>query len=107
MHCVRTAWVDKDLGQTSGLASTNLTPYTFTDVDDTRPDNEPPALITQTMLRGIEWEARNVVGVDGIPNKTTSCVRIETDHKEKCEVVSVPKGFEALVFDLLMGCGVH
>jgi len=107
VHCLRTAWVDKDLGQTSGPARTNLTPYTFSNIDDTGPDDEPPALIAQTMLRGIEWEARDVVGVDGISDETTSCMCIETDHKEECEVMSIPKGFEALVSDLLMGGGVH
>jgi hypothetical protein len=59
------------------------------------------------MLCGIEWKARDVVRVDGISDKTTSCVGIESKHEEECEMVSVPKGLEALVPDLPLGGGVH
>lgn len=99
--------MDKDLGQTSGPARTNFTPYTFSKVNDTRPDDEPPTQITKAVLRGIEWEARDVVRVDGITDETTSGVGVETEHEEECKVVSIPKGFKALVSDLLVGSRVH
>ena len=107
MHRVPTAWVDKDFGQTSGPACTNFAPYTFSKVNDTRIDYEPPAKITKAVLRGIEWEGRDVVRVDGIADETTSRMGVETDHEEKCKMVSIPKGFKALVSDLPVGSGVH
>lgn len=34
-------------------------------------------------------------------------MRIESEEKEECEVVSVPKSLEALVTDFVVGGGVH
>lgn len=99
--------MDKDLGQTSGPACTNFAPYTFSEVNDTRPDNEPPAQITKAVLRGIEWEALDVVRVDRITDETTSRMGVKTEHEKECKVVGIPKGFEALVSDLLVGSSVH
>lgn len=31
----------------------------------------------------------------------------KADHEEECQMMSIPKGFEALLTDLLMGRGVH
>jgi len=99
--------MNKDLGQTSCPTCTDFTPYTFSKVNDTRPDDKPPAQITEAVLCGVEGEARDVVRVDGITDETTSRMSIETKHEEERKVVSIPKGFEALVSDLLVGSSVH
>ena len=59
------------------------------------------------MFGRVEGESRNVVGIDGVSDKTASSVGVESDHEEKCEVVGVPKCLEALAADLVVSGCVH
>lgn len=99
--------MNKDLGQAGGPACANLTPYTLAEVDDTRPDGEPPAEVAEAVLSGIEGECRDVVRIGCIAHEASSCVCVEAEHEKESEVVGVPKSFEALLSDLLVGSGVH
>lgn len=57
------------------------------------------------MIGRVERERGNVVWIDGIADKATGSVCVETDEEEEGEVVSVPKGLEALVADFVVsGC---
>lgn len=59
-----TTWVDENLGQTGSSSGTDFTPHSFTKVDDTRPDDEPPTQISQAMFGGIEREGRDVIRIN-------------------------------------------
>ena len=59
------------------------------------------------MFRGVERESIDIIRISRITNKASSRMRIETDHKEKCKVVRVPKCFKALVANLVVGSSVH
>lgn len=99
--------MNEHLRETGRAPRTNLTVDTLSEVDDSRPDGEPPALITKAVLGAVEGEARDVVGVCRIAHETSSSMGIEADHEEECEVVGVPKGLKALVPDLVVGGRVH
>lgn len=59
------------------------------------------------MFGRVERECRDKIRVDGVSDETSSGMGVESDHKEKCEVVGVPKRFEALAADLVMSGRVH
>ena len=59
------------------------------------------------MFGRVEGESRNVIGIDGVSDKTASSVSVESDHEEKCEVMSVPKCLEALTADLVVSGRIH
>lgn len=59
------------------------------------------------MFGGIERESANVVRIHGISHETASGMGIQTNHEEECEMMSVPKRFEALLADFVVGGGVH
>ena len=59
------------------------------------------------MFGRVERECRDIIWVDGVSDETPSGVGVESDHEEKCEVVGVPKGFEALAADLVVSGRVH
>ena len=99
--------MNQDLGEFRCATTTDLTVYTFTEVENTRPDNEPPGLITETVLSRVEGEGKSVVGIHGVTYETTSCMSVESDHEEECQVMGVPESLEALVTDLVVGSGVH
>ena len=59
------------------------------------------------MLGRVEGESWDVIGVHGVSDETASCVGVKSDHEEKCEVVGVPEGLEALTANLVVGGRVH
>ena len=59
------------------------------------------------MFGRVERECRSIIWVDGVSDETSSGVGVQSDHEEKCEVMGVPKRFEALPADLVMGGRVH
>lgn len=59
------------------------------------------------MLCRIERERGDVVWVGTITDEASSCVTVQADHEEECEMVRVPEGLKALCTDLVMGSGVH
>ena len=102
-----TARVDQDLGQTSGSASANFTPDTLSKIDDTRPDSEPPAEISETVLSRVEREGLDVVRINGIPNEATGRVSVKAKHEEESKMMRVPESLEALGADFVVSSGVH
>jgi len=59
------------------------------------------------VLSRVEGEGRDVVGINGVTDETSSRVRVETEHEEEGEMMGVPKRLKALVANLLAGRGVH
>ena len=99
--------MDKKLGQPCCSSRTDLTINPLPEIDDTRPDNEPPTLITKAVLRGIEGESRNVIRVGRITNEAAGRVSVQTYHEKEREVVCVPEGLETLIADLVVGGCIH
>jgi len=105
LHCATR--MDEDLREPGGLPCPDFPPHSFTKVKDSGPDDKPPAEVSKTMLRRVEGEGRNIIGIDAVSDKTASGMRVKGDHEEKCEVVSIPKCLEALAADLVVSGGVH
>ena len=99
--------MDKDLRQTSCTPGANLTPNPLSKVDDAGPDGEPPALVPEAVIGGVEREDVRVRRVGGVADEASGGMGVETDHEEEREVVRVPEGLEALVADLVVGRGIH
>ena len=78
-----TARVNKKLRKTRGTTRADLPPYTLAEVDDTRPDCEPPALIPKTVLGRVEWERLDVIRASRVAHEASSSMRIQTDHEEE------------------------
>ena len=102
-----TTGVDQDLGQTGSPPSPDFPPDPLTEVDDTGPNGEAPALVTQAVISDVEGEDVRVMRVGTVADEATSCVGVEANHEEECEVVSVPECLETLVPDLVMSSCVH
>lgn len=99
--------MDENLGKAGGSACTVFPVDSFTKVEDTRPNNKPPAEVTNTMTSRIEGEGRNEVRVNAITDEATSGMGVNADHKKEGKVVSVPKSLEALIANLVVGSCVH
>ncbi len=102
-----TTGVHENLGEAGCTSSPNLPENPLTEIDDTRPDGEPPALISETVFCRIERETRDVVGISGVTDEASGGMTIKTDHEEERKVVSVPEGLKALVTNLVVCGGVH
>lgn len=102
-----TTGMDKDLRKPSGLPRPNLPPHPLTEIEDSGPDDKPPAEVSKTVLGRVEGKSWDVIGVDGVSYETAGGVGVKGDHEEKCEVVGIPERFEALAADLVMGGCVH
>jgi hypothetical protein len=59
------------------------------------------------MLSGVEGEGWDVVWIEGIADEATGSVRVESEEEEEGEVVSVPKGLEALVTNFAVSGRVY
>jgi hypothetical protein len=99
--------MNKDFGELSRPPASVFPVNSLEEVGDTGPDNISPAQVTKTMFGRVEGEGRDVVRIDGITDETASSVGVESNHEEKCEVVSIPERFEALVANLVVGGGIH
>jgi hypothetical protein len=99
--------MDENLGKTGGSSSSVFPIYTFTKVDDTWPDNEPPAEVTDTVACIVEREGWLEVRFDTIADEAASGMCVDTDHEEEREVMCIPESLEALVANLMVGGGVH
>ena len=99
--------MNQDLGKTGSTTSTDFTPDTLAKVDDTRPDDEPPAEVADTVTGVVEGETGLKIRFHGVTDEATSSVRVDADHEEECEVVSVPEDLESLLADGVVGRGVH
>ena len=99
--------MNKDLGQPSGTTSPDFSVNSFSEINNTRPHDESPTLITQTVLGGVKGEHGDVVGVGGVTNEASSGMGIKTDHEEESKVMGIPERLETLVANLVVGSGIH
>lgn len=99
--------MNENLRQTSCTPGANLTPNPLSEVNEARPDGEPPTLVSKTVVRRVEGKHGNVGGTRSVANETSSGMAIETEHEEEREVVRIPEGLEALVADLVVRRGIH
>lgn len=99
--------VNENFGQLCCSPGTKLSVHPFTKIQNSRPDGEPPALVSKAVVRRVEWERASVVGIYGVANETTSGMGIKADEEEERKMMSVPKNFEILVADLVVCGGIH
>lgn len=102
-----TARMDENFRQASGTSCPDFPPDTLAEIEDTGPNDESPALITQAMFSRVKWEGSDVIGVGGVTDEATSGMGVKTDHEEECKMVGIPECFEALCADLVVGGRVH
>lgn len=76
--------------------------YAFCNIGESWPNGEPPALVTETVMSGVEGKGRDVVGIDGVADKAAGRVRVEGDEEEEGEMVGVPERLEGLATDCVM-----
>lgn len=99
--------MNQKLGQPRGSSGTNLAVYPLSEIDDTRPNDESPTLITEAVLCGIVREGRYVVRVGRIADETASRMGIQANHEKECEMVCIPESFKTLGANLVMSGRVH
>jgi hypothetical protein len=99
--------VDKDLGKLSRTAGADLPPDTLEEVDDTGPDDVAPRKIANADIGVVEGEGTGERWQGHTTNEASSGVRVEADHEEERQVVSVPERLKALLANFCMGGTVH
>ena len=99
--------MDQDLGKPSCPTCPNLSPNSFTKVDDARPNRESPALVSEAVLRPVEWEALDILRLRGVADEASGSMSIEANEEEESKMMRVPKGLEALCADFVVGRGIH
>jgi hypothetical protein len=99
--------VDENLGEAGGSSTSVFPVYPFTKVDDTWPDNEPPAEVTNTVTGIVEREGWLEVRFDTIADEAASGMCVDTDHEEERKVMCIPESLETLVANLMVCGGVH
>ena len=104
---IHTTGVHEDLGETGRTPRTHFAQDALAEVQDTRPDREAPAVVSQTVLGRVEGEHPDVIRVDRIAHEAARRVSIQAQHEEECQVMRVPKDLKALVADLLVRRRVH
>lgn len=99
--------VDEDFGELGRTAGTDLPPDTLEEVDDTGPDDVAPRKIANADIRVVEGEGVGERWQRGPTDEASSGVRVEADHKEECQVMSIPERLETLFADFRVGSAVH
>lgn len=99
--------MNQDLGQLCLLASPNLPPNTFTEIDDAGPNGSSPAHITEAHIGIVEGESIGEAWKSRSTYEAADGVGVETDHEEEGEMMSVPKRLEALLADFVVRSAVH
>lgn len=102
-----TRGMDEDLGELGRTAGADLPPDTLEEVDDTGPDDVAPRKIANANIRVVEGERAGECWQRGRADEASSSVRVNADHKEECQVVSVPERLETLLANFCMGGAVH
>ncbi len=102
-----TGGVNEDLGELGRTAGANLPPDTLEEVDDTGPDDVAPRKIAYANIRVVEGEGIGERWQRGTADEASGSVRVEADHKEERQVVSVPERLEALLANFCVGGTVH
>jgi len=99
--------VDEDLGELSRTAGADLPPDTLEEVDDTGPDDVAPREIANADIRVVEREGAGERWQSGTADEASSGVRVDADHEEERQVVSVPERLETLLANFCVGSTVH
>ena len=99
--------MNEDLRQASCAPGPNLAPNPLSKVDDTRPDGEAPALVSQAVIRLVEGEHSRIRGFGRVAHEASGGMGVQTDHEEERKVVRVPESLKALVANLVVRRGVH
>lgn len=99
--------VDEDLGELSRTAGADLPPNTLEEVDDTGPDDVAPREIANADIRVIEREGVGERWQSSTADEASSGVRVDADHEEERQVVSVPERLETLLANFCVGGTVH
>lgn len=110
MKCEKTEFttgMDKNLGKFRCPSGSIFTVHPLSEVDDTGPNSEPPAHVSETMLCRIEGERPDIVWIDRVAHKATRGVSVKANHEEECEMMGIPERFKALGSDLMVGSGIH
>ena len=102
-----TGGMDEDLGELGRTAGADLPPDTLEEVDDTRPDDVAPRKIANADIRVVEWEGGGERWQSGTADEASSGVRVDADHKEERQVVSVPERLETLLANFCVSGTVH
>ena len=102
-----TTRMDEDLRKASGFPCPDFPPYPLTEIEDSGPDDKPPAEVSKTVIGRVEGKPWNIIWFYRIANKTASGVTVKGEHEEKCKVVGVPERLEALMTNLVMRSRVH
>ena len=102
-----TGGVNEDLGELGRTAGANLPQDTLEEEDDTESDDVAPRKIANVVIRVVEGESIGERWQRGTADEASSSVRVEADHKEECQVVSVPERFEVLLANFCVGGTVH
>lgn len=58
-----TTGVNQNLGQTSSAPRSDFSVHPLSEVNDSGPDGEPPAHVSQAVFRTVEGERGDVVGI--------------------------------------------
>jgi hypothetical protein len=98
--------MDENLGEASSPSCSVFTVHPLGEIKDARPDSEPPAHISKTEFGVVEWEHIGVSRGDRITDETASRMGIQTDEEEKCQMMGVPEGFEALLAHFVVCRGI-
>lgn len=99
--------MDEDLGELSRTARADFPPDTLSEVDDTGPDDVAPRKVANANVRVVEGECVGDRWQGSRANEASSGVRVEADHEEERQVVSIPERFETLLANFCMGGTVH
>jgi hypothetical protein len=102
-----TTGVNEDFGEPCRPTSANFSVNSFSKVQNTRPDGEPPTLISETVCRRVEGECRDVIRIDTVTHETAGGMGVQADHKEESQVVSIPECLETLITNFVVGGRIH
>lgn len=89
--------MDEDARKPCRTPSAELAVRALAEVQDPRPNGEPPTHVPETVVGVVKWENVCISRIDAVADETTCCVRIQPEGEEKGEMVRVPERFEALV----------
>lgn len=94
------------LGDLSCASGTNLAVEPFKEIKTTTNKLPSPTFITQTMIPeflSCKWRNR----VCGIPHETTGGMSVECEHERHEQMMRIPKRFEGLLPDAMVGGCIH
>lgn len=88
--------------ESSSSTRTNLPVNTFAEIENTWPDNESPALVSETVVRRVEREGFDIIRINRVTHKAPSGMRVQGNHEKESQMMRVPEGLETLITDLLV-----